>query len=122
MQTFKQYILDEMGGAAHAGFRSRRTDQFNPRLADKALRPIIHDADMLIRRRDRMEVQDLVSQANEILRKFVDNYEMLGDEATELKAKIANKYTQVKQLLNNRQRTVEDCVQLIQDISNIVLG
>lgn len=121
MQTFKQYMIDEMVGEPHVGFRSRRTDQFNSRLADKAVQPIIHDADMLLRRKDRMKLDAIVAQANEILRKFVDNYEKLGDEATPLKAKIANKYTQVKQLLDDRERTIEDCVQMVQQISNIIL-
>ena len=36
-------------------------------------------------------------------------------------AKIANKYTQVKQLLDDHDRTIEDCVQMVQQISNIIL-
>ena len=35
MHTFKQYMIDEMGGDVSVGFRNNRTGEFNPKLADQ---------------------------------------------------------------------------------------
>lgn len=122
MQTFKQYMIDEMGGDVAVGFRSDRTGHFDPKLAERELKPIIFDADVLLRRKDRLSDDTLVSQANELMNKFVNAYDKLGDETTDLKARIADKYTQVKQLLQNRQQTVEDCVQMLEQMINLLNG
>ena len=122
MQTFKQYMIDEMGGDVAVGFRSKRTGEFNPKIAERELKPIIFDADVLLRRKDRLSDETLVSQANELMNKFVTAYDQLGDETTDLKARIAYKYTQVKQLLQNRQQTVEDCVQMLEQMIDLLNG
>lgn len=122
MRTFKQYMIDEMGGDVSVGFRNKITGEFSPKLAERDLKPIIFDADMLLRRKDRMSDQQVVSQATELLNKFVSKYDELGDETTDLKARIADKYTQVKQLLQNRQQTVEDCVQMLEQVLDLLRG
>lgn len=122
MQTFKQYLIDEMGGDVSVGFRSRRTGEFNQKKAEAQLRPILLDADVLLRRKDRVSSETLILKANELLNKFVQSYDSLGDEVTDLKAKIADKYTQVKQLLQNKEQTVEDCVQMLEQVVDLLNG
>ena len=122
MRTFKQYMIDEMGGDVSVGFRSKRTGEFSPKLAERDLKPIIFDADMLLRRKDRLSTETLIQQANELLTKFVDSYESLGDEVTDLKAQIADKYTQVKQLLQKKKPTIEDCVDMLEQVSSLLRG
>ena len=122
MQTFKQYLIDEMGGDVSVGFRSRRTGEFNQKKAEAQLRPILLDADVLLRRKDRVSSETLILKANELLNKFVQSYDSLGDDVTDLKAKIADKYTQVKQLLQNKEQTVEDCVQMLEQVCSLLHG
>lgn len=122
MQTFKQYIMDEMGGNLAAGFRSKRTGQFNSRKADTVLRPLLQDADRLLRRQDRIKPEVLKARAKQLMQQFVDQYDDLGDEATDLKGKIADRYTQVKQLLQSREQTVEDCVQMLEQVRDLLVG
>lgn len=122
MQTFKQYMLNEMGGDVAVGFRSPRTGQLDSRRAERAIKPVMLDADVLLRRADRISAETLVSKANTLLHTFVSEYEKLGDEATELKAKIADKYTKVKQLLQQKEQTVEDCVQMLEQVANLLNG
>jgi len=122
MKTFKQYVVDEMGGDVAAGFRSSRSGEFSTNRAEKQLKPIIFDADMLLRRKDRLSPDTLVGQARDLLDRFVAGYESLGDEATPLKAKIADKYTQIKKLLHDRQHTLEDCVQALEEVVNMLHG
>jgi hypothetical protein len=122
MRTFKQYVVDEMGGDVAAGFKSSGSGEFNTNQAEKHLRPIIFDADMLLRRKDRLSPETLVDQARDLLDRFVAGYESLGSEATPLKAKIADKYTQIKKLLHDRQHTLEDCVQALEKVVNMLHG
>lgn len=122
MQTFKQYLIDEMGGDVAVGFRSKRTGEFQTKRAEEYMRPILFDADMLLRRKDRLSDDTIKQQANDLLNKFVTGYESLGDEVTDLKAKIADKYTQVKKLLQNSEHTVEDCVQMVEQVFNLLRG
>lgn len=122
MLTFKQYLLDEMGGATHTDYVSKRTGQYNDRLADKQIRPILQDADRLLRRKDRMNPMMFKNRANTLINTFVDTYDKLGDEATELKARIADKYTQIKKLLQTEEQPLEDCVQILQHMSDILKG
>jgi len=121
MNTFKQYMIGEMGGDLNAGYISSRTKQFNPRAAERDLKPLMIDANTLLRNRDRILPDQLKIQVQDLLTKFVDKYEDLGDEPTELKAKIADKYTQVKQLLN-RRHTLEDCVQILEQVVDLFNG
>lgn len=121
MNTFKQYMIEEMGGDLHTGYISKRTKQFNPRAAEKDLKPLMIDANTLLRNRHRLMPDQLKLQAQNLLTKFVSKYENLGDEPTELKAKIADKYTQVKKLLNQRH-TVEDCVQMLEQVVDLLNG
>ena len=122
MHTFKQYVIDEMGSEFAVGFKSERTGEFNRRKAEKQLKPIMFDADVLLRRKDRLSTETLIQQANELLTKFVDSYENLGDEVTDLKAQIADKYTQVKKLLQKKKPTIEDCVDMLEQVSNLLRG
>lgn len=122
MKTFKQYIIDEMGGDVAVGFRSARTGEFDQKRAEKFVKPIIFDADVLLRRKDRLDPDTVKQQAHNLLNKFVAGYESLGDEPTALKQKIAAKYTQVKQLLQSREQTVEDCVQMLEQVVDLLNG
>ena len=122
MHTFKQYVIDEMGSDYAVGFKSARTGQFDQRKAEKILKPIMFDADVLLRRKDRLSTETLIQQANELLTKFVDSYESLGDEVTDLNAQIADKYTQVKQLLQKKKPTIEDCVDMLEQVSSLLRG
>lgn len=122
MKTFKQYLIEEMSGDVAVGFRSSRTGEFDHKRAEKFVKPIIFDADVLLRRKDRLDPETLKRQAHELLSKFVAGYESLGDEPTALKQKIANKYTQVKQLLKAREQTVEDCVQMLEQVVDLLNG
>ena len=122
MQTFKQYMVDEMGGSLSAGFRSVRTGEYDDRIAQRKLKPLIHDANRLLRRKDRMNPEQLKTRARDMLNQFVDSYDSLGDEATELKAQIADKYTQIKQMLQDDQHTVEDCVQMLEQVCDLLHG
>ena len=120
METFKQYIYNEMGGDVAVGFRSARTGEFSDKRAEKQIKPIMFDADMLLRRAKRLSSETLITQARELLNKFVIEYENLGDAPTDLKAKIADKYTKVKQLLQQNVQTVEDCVQMLEQVANLL--
>jgi hypothetical protein len=122
MQTFKQYMIDEMGGDVAVGFKSSQTGEFKSKKAEEYLRPILFDADMLLRKKDRLSDDTIKDQASELLNKFVVGYESLGDEVTDLKAKIAGKYTQVKKLLQDREHTVEDCVQMVEQVLGLLRG
>ena len=106
MDTFKQYILQvEMGGDVNAGFIGRRNGNYDDRMARRKLTPILYDADRLLRRRDKLQSDELKIQAQKLLDKFVSGYESLGDEATDLKGKIADRYTKIKQLLKSQNVT-----------------
>ena len=122
MRTFKQYMIDEMSGGLSAGYTSTRTGAFSANKANKVIKPIMFDADVLLRRAKRLSTETLIHQANELMNKFVSEYENLGDEATDLKAQIADKYTQVKQLLKRDTQTVEDCVQMLEQVANLLNG
>ena len=122
MRTFKQYMIDEMSGGLSAGYTSTRTGGFSANKAKKVIKPIMFDADVLLRRAKRLSTETLIQQANELMNKFVSEYENLGDEATDLKAQIADKYTQVKQLLKRDTQTVEDCVQMLEQVANLLNG
>ena len=73
----------------------------NNNKARRMLKNTFLHADRLIRRRDRLPEDEVEMRAQELLRQFVDDYEKLGSEATELKAEIANKYTEIKGLLQS---------------------
>lgn len=122
MRTFKQYMIDEMSGGLSAGYTSTRTGEFSANKANKVIKPIMFDADVLLRRAKRLSTETLIQQANELMNKFVSEYENLGDEATDLKAQIADKYTQVKQLLKRDTQTVEDCVQMLEQVASLLNG
>ena len=111
-----------MSGSLAAGFRSKRTGRFDPRKADTMLRPLLQDADRLLRRQDRIKPEVLKTRAKQLMQQFVDQYDDLGDEATDLKGKIADRYTQVKQLLQSREQTVEDCVQMLEQVRDLLVG
>lgn len=114
--------MGEMGGSLAAGFRSKRTGQFNSAKASNILRPLLQDADRLLRRQDRIKPEVLKTRAKHLMQQFVDQYDDLGDEATDLKGKIADRYTQVKQLLQSREQTVEDCVQMLEQVRDLLVG
>jgi seryl-tRNA synthetase len=122
MKTFKQYIVDEMGSDAAVGFRSRRTGMFSHNKAEREIKPIIQNAERLLRRRDRISPEALQIKANQLLGDLVDTYEKMGDEVTDLKARIADKYTQVKRLLQSPVQTVEDCVQMLEQVVDLLHG
>ena len=115
-------MIDEMSGGLSAGYTSTRTGGFSANKANKVIKPIMFDADVLLRRAKRLSTETLIQQANELMNKFVSEYENLGDEATDLKAQIADKYTQVKQLLKRDTQTVEDCVQMLEQVANLLNG
>jgi len=115
-------MIDEMGGDVTVDFKSSRTGEFKTKKAEEYLKPILFDADMLLRRKDRLSDDTIKSQASEILNKFVAGYESLGDEVTDLKAIIASKYTQVKKLLQDSEHTVEDCVQMVEQVLGLLRG
>lgn len=112
MRTFKQYMIDEMDS----------TEKFSTSKASKVIKPIMFDADVLLRRAKRLSTETLVQQANELMNRFVTEYENLGDEVTDLKAQIADKYTQVKRLLKQDTQTIEDCVQMLEQVANLLNG
>ena len=122
MKTFKQYMIDEMGGDLSTDYVSTKTGTFSTDKASRVIKPIMFDADVLLRRAKRLSSETLIQQANDLLNKFVSEYENLGDEATDLKAQIADKYTQVKQLLKRDIHTVEDCVQMLEQVANLLHG
>ena len=122
METFKQYMYNEMGGDVAVGFKSTRTGEFSHNKAERQIKPILHDAERLLRRRDRMSPEALQIKANQLMHDLVDTYEGMGDEVTDLKARIADKYTQVKQLLQSPVQTVEDCVQMLEQVCSLLHG
>lgn len=122
METFKQYMIDEMGGDVAVGFRSSRTGEFSHNKAERQIKPILHDAERLLRRKDRVSPELLRIRAHKLLTNLVNTYESMGDEVTDLKARIADKYTQVKQLLQSREQTVEDCVQMLEQVCDLLRG
>lgn len=122
MQTFKQYMYNEMGGDVAVGFKSTRTGEFSHNKAEREIKPILHDAERLLRRRGKMSPQALQIKANQLMHDLVDTYEGMGDEVTDLKARIADKYTQVKQLLQSPVQTVEDCVQMLEQVCSLLRG
>ena len=122
METFKQYMYNEMGGDVAVGFKSTRTGEFSHNKAERQIKPILHDAERLLRRRDKMSPEALQIKANQLMHDLVDTYEGMGDEVTDLKARIADKYTQVKQLLQSPVQTVEDCVQMLEQVCSLLHG
>ncbi len=122
METFKQYIIEEMDGDVSVGFRSSRTGEFSHNKAEREIKPILHDAERLLRRKGRMSPEQLQIKAQVLLSSLVDTYEDMGDEVTDLKARIADKYTQIKQLLQSREHTVEDCVQMLEQVCDLLRG
>ena len=67
MDTFKQYILQvEMGGDVNAGFIGRRNGNYDDRMARRKLTPILYDADRLLRRRDKLQSDELKIQAQKL--------------------------------------------------------
>ena len=109
-----------MGGNVAVGFRSRKTGEFSHNRAERQIKPILHDAERLLRRKDRINPETLQIKANELLGNLVDTYDSMGDEVTDLKAKIADKYTQVKRLLQSPVQTVEDCVQMLEQVVDLL--
>jgi uncharacterized protein YoxC len=122
MKTFKQYMIDEMGGDVAVGFRSSRTGEFSHNKAERQIKPILHNAERLLRRKDKMSPEALQIKANQLLGDLVDTYDNMGDEVTDLKARIADKYTQVKRLLQSPVQTVEDCVQMLEQVVDLLHG
>lgn len=115
-------MIDEMGGDVAVGFRSSRTGEFSHNKAERQIKPILHNAERLLRRKDKMSPEALQIKANQLLGDLVDTYENMGDEVTDLKARIADKYTQVKRLLQSPVQTVEDCVQMLEQVVDLLHG
>jgi len=117
MITFEQYFFER---ATHNDYISPRDGTFVERKALRDLTPIVHDANILLKQQNRITPEEITQRAKQILLQFVDKYDKLGDESTDLKAKIADKYTEIKTLLQSQQQPVEEYVQLLHDLSNIL--
>ena len=121
METFKQYMIDEMSGDMSAGFRTKR-GEFNHGTANRAVQPVLSDAGRLLRRRDKMSAETLEIRSRELLARLVDLYDKMGGEATTLKGEIASKYTEIKKLLQNKDVSVGECVQMLEQICSLLHG
>jgi len=121
VDTFKQYMIQtEMGGMPDSSIMGR-DGMINNNKARRMLKNTFLHADRLIRRRDRLPEDEVEMRAQELLRQFVDDYEKLGSEATELKAEIANKYTEIKGLLQSNN-PLEDSVQIMEQLLDLLGG